>query len=174
MRLEKEDIVSDKNIGEAIMESVSEGVERILDESMNEIAMAKEIAPGVKMESYGTPKIKGDTIRIPVVVACVIETDDAGNYEKIDQAFLDKNRDLVLQKLVLQMNPLNNNGYGRGYGGMIFFDPENFKMEFVEGGVVKLTTIIVCDLSPIISEMRGLRWKLENCIRMSAQKVMKR
>ena len=168
--------MSDKNIGEAIMDSVGAGVSRMLDESMNELAVANTTPGGVKLESYGPPKVKNETIRIPVVVATVMEMigDDA-NYQKVDQAFLDKNANLILQKLVLKLNPSSDDyGMGRRRGGMIFFDPDNFKMEFIEGGVVKLTTTLVCDLRPIISEMRGLRYKMENCLYDIAQKANKK
>jgi hypothetical protein len=166
--------MSDK-IGESIMESVGDGIVRMLDESMTEMEAMKTDS-GLQVESYGTPKVKNETILIPVVVAVVVDGTDrptSGDLQKIDQAFIDKNMNLILQKLVLTLNPGDDYGMGRRRGGMIFFDPDNFKMEYIEGGVVKLTTTLVCDLRPVISEMRGLRWKLENCLYGIAEKVKK-
>jgi len=172
----------DTKVGQSILDSIGSGLStalgggRPLSESMGPVAMEKGTT--TVMESYGAPKVnKNETISIPVVVATVVEPDGMsrdGNYEKIDQAFLDRNQNLILQKLVLGLNPRGDDSFyvGRGQGS-IFFDQTNFKLEYIEGGIVKLTTTLICDLRPMLSQVRGMRYRLESTIWGVAEKASK-
>lgn len=162
----------DEEVGQSILDSIGEGLGLCLAEAMEE---PRAMNTSSVMESYGPPKVnKNETISVPVIVATVVEREDnsANGYEKIDQAFLDRNVNLLLQKLVLRMNPGDERPYSFRQG-LIFFDQDNFKLEYVEGGVVKLTTTLICDLRPVLNQVRDMRWSLEDTIWGVARKTAK-
>ena len=150
-------------VGQEILESVkdivAEGVRQDIEEAVSE-------ADGkVQLESYGKPKIVGATIQIPLVVATVLEQYDLEQMaQKVDQTWLDRQKNALLQMLVLRQNP-SDVFSGRRRGAQMYFDTEKFEIEYIEGNIIRLTTTVVCDLEPLLGTLTGLRYDLSNCIR---------
>lgn len=159
--------MSDKGIGESILDAMKEGVHETLSESTQEVIEVD--GKKVQMEQFGDPTVKGDTIRIPVVVAAVFDDYDAEIMEPIDQAWIDKSRDMLLQRLVLRLNP-SDPYHGRRRMGNIFFDTENFKVEYLAGNIVRLTGTIICDMSDLLGSIRELRYDLGYTLREMARR----
>lgn len=147
-----------KEILENVKDVVAEEIRHDIEESVSEAA-------GVKLESYGTPKVNGQTVEVPVVVAAVLDEYDMERMkQKVDTKWLERMKPAILQRLVLKQNP-GDPMYGRRRGSTIYFDTDQFKLEYLEGNIVRLTTTVVCDLSPMLDSLTGLRWDLKSCIR---------
>lgn len=155
--------MKNQSIGQSILESVKEvvaaEVRRDIEESLD------ERDGKVQLESYGTPKVDGQTIRIPVVVGTVLEDYDLESMvDKVDQKWLDKKGAAILQRLVLAMN--DPDPYmSRRRGATIYFETDQFKLEYLEGNIVRLSTTVVCDLRPLLGSVTNLRWEISRTIR---------
>jgi len=154
-------------VGQEILENVkdvvAEGMRKDIEESVQE---AGEVdGRKVQLESYGKPKIVNTTIQVPVVVATILEQYDLEQMaQKVDQAWLDRQKNALLQMLVLRQNPTDPYT-GRRRGAQMYFDTEKFELEYLEGNVIRLTTTVICDLEPLLNTLSGLRWDMSNCIR---------
>jgi len=156
-------------LGQQILESTKDIVAAdarvALEESVQEAGDGK-----TKLEEYGPPKVDGTSILIPVVVGTVMEEYELDQMkQKVDQKWLDRQKSAVLQRLVLRQNPTDPY-YGRRSGYSMYFDPDNFTLEYLDGNIVRLRTTLVCDLDPLLSSVRGLRWDLSSVIRDLAGK----
>jgi hypothetical protein len=157
----------EQKVGEAILESVGEVVVNGLSESLAEVEIGGK---KVQLEQFGKPKIQDSTLRIPVVIGTIFEDYDLERMEKVDQAWLDKNKNMVLQKLVLRLNTSDNPYGGRMRGASIYFDAGDFKLEFLAGNIVRMTSTVICDLTSMLREVQELRWNLGSCISDIARK----
>lgn len=158
--------MSEKNIGEAILETVSDVVAASVAESLSEVEVGGK---KVQLEQFGKPKIQDETLRMPVVIGTIFEEYDLERMEKVDQKWLDKNKNMVLQKLVLRMNPSDPYGPRRRTGN-IYFDAGDFKLEYLAGNIVRMSGTVICDMSPMLRDIKELRWSLGNCISDIARK----
>jgi len=154
------------DIGRAIIESTMATIgsdTKALNEQAPEIAVGKTT---IKTEEFGTPVADGDTIRIPVVVASVYETFSEENPKMPDQAFLDRNRDALLQRLVVKLNSRSGAGPDYYYEvPKVYFEGNTFKMEWLEGNVLRLKATVIVDLRGILDSVRGLRWRMSDAVR---------
>jgi len=153
------------DIGRAIIESTMATIgsdTKALNEQAPEIAVGKTT---IKTEEFGTPVADGDTIRIPVVVASVYETFSEENPKMPDQAFLDRNRDALLQRLVVKMNSGSGRPIDYYDAPKVYFEGNTFKMEWLEGNVLRLKATVIVDLRGILDSVRGLRWRMSDAVR---------
>lgn len=154
-------------IGKGIIEAVKETLKptpKSLNEAAGEILVNGK---PVQTEEFGTPVTEGDTIKIPVVVAVIYDEyglEGANKPPQPDQAWLDKNRDAILQRLVVKMNDSFYGSYGSRSQVVTYFDTGNFKMEWLEGGIIRLKTTIVLDLRDALRGIRDLRWRLNGSV----------
>ena len=154
-------------IGKVIIEAVKETLKptpKPLNEAAGEILVNGK---PIQTEEFGTPVTEGDTIKIPVVIAVVYDEYRDMNDKTLprpDQAWLDKNRDAILQRLVVKMNDSYYGSYGSRSPVVTYFDTGDFKMEWLEGGIIRLRTTIVLDLRDALRGIRDLRWRLNSSV----------
>jgi hypothetical protein len=147
------------DIGKTLIESVT-GMLAPKAEA-DEIVVAGK---AVKTEEFGTPVADGDTIKVPVVIASVYEMGSDTKGPKLDQAFVDKNRDAILQRLVVRMNRGNGDPYATYRTPVIYFDSGNFKLEYLEGNVLRLRTTIIIDFRDTLENVRSMKWRMSDAV----------
>lgn len=153
------------DIGRAIIESAMATIgsdTKALNEQAPEIAVGKTT---IKTEEFGTPVADGDTIKVPVVVASVYETYSDENPKMPDQALLDRNRDAILQRLVIKLNSRSGTGLDYYSAPQVYFEGNTFKVEWLEGNVLRMKATVIVDLRGILDGVRGLRWKMSDVVR---------